>query len=125
MEDLTVVRVFDTTLRDGEQAPGFSMTPHEKVRLARQLDVLGVDIIEAGFPIASDGDFAAVHSIAAEIQRPVIAALARTAIADVERAAQALAGTGAARSMETRLPSSSLWACPNGPASGSGSSARA
>jgi 2-isopropylmalate synthase len=91
MEDLTVVRVFDTTLRDGEQAPGFSMTPHEKVRLARQLDILGVDIIEAGFPIASDGDFAAVHSIAAEIQRPVIAALARTAIADVERAAQALA----------------------------------
>ena len=90
MADPAVVRVFDTTLRDGEQAPGFSMTPHEKVRLAHQLDRLGVDVIEAGFPIASDGDYAAVNTIATEIRRPVIAGLARAATADIERAAKAL-----------------------------------
>src|SRR5687768_9121068 len=84
------VRVFDTSLRDGEQAPGFSMTAAEKVRLARQLDRLGVDIIEAGFPIASDGDFEAVRTVAGEVRRPVIAALARAVIGDVERAAAAL-----------------------------------
>ena len=84
------VRVFDTSLRDGEQAPGFSMTAAEKVRLARQLDRLGVDIIEAGFPIASDGDFEAVRTVAREVRRPVIAALARAVIGDVERAASAL-----------------------------------
>ena len=65
MGDPIRVRIFDTTLRDGEQAPGFSMTPPEKVRMARQLDALGVDIIEAGFPIASDGDFAAVRAVSA------------------------------------------------------------
>ena len=84
------VRVFDTSLRDGEQAPGFSMTPAEKLALARQLDALGVDIIEAGFPIASDGDFAAVRTIASELRRPVVAALARAVTPDVERAARAL-----------------------------------
>ena len=65
MGDPVRIRIFDTSLRDGEQAPGFSMTAAEKLRLARQLDALGVDIIEAGFPIASDGDFAAVRAIAA------------------------------------------------------------
>jgi 2-isopropylmalate synthase len=85
------VRVFDTSLRDGEQAPGFSMTAPEKVRLARQLDRLGVDIIEAGFPIASDGDFDAVRAVAAEVRRPVIAALARAVTGDVERALAAVA----------------------------------
>ena len=63
------IHVFDTTLRDGEQAPGFSMTPSEKLRLAQQLDRLGVDIIEAGFPISSGGDFEAVKSIAAAVRR--------------------------------------------------------
>ena len=82
--------VFDTSLRDGEQAPGFSMTAAEKLRMARQLDALGVDIIEAGFPIASDGDYAAVRTIAAEIERPTIAGLARATRADVERAASAV-----------------------------------
>ena len=86
----TGIRIFDTTLRDGEQSPGCSMNVHEKVRLARQLDRLGVDVIEAGFPIASDGDFAAVQAIAASVPRPVIAALARAAKQDIERAAQAL-----------------------------------
>ena len=59
----TAVTIFDTTLRDGEQSPGCSMNVQEKVRLGRQLDRLGVDVIEAGFPIASDGDFAAVQAI--------------------------------------------------------------
>src|SRR6185369_13951667 len=84
------ITVFDTTLRDGEQSPGCSMHVQEKVRLALQLDRLGVDVIEAGFPIASDGDFAAVRSVAAAVPRPVIAALARAAKHDITRAAQAL-----------------------------------
>src|SRR5436190_11278817 len=84
------VRIFDTTLRDGEQAPGFSLRPAEKLELARQLDALGVDIIEAGFPIASPADAEAVRTIATEIRRPVIACLARCHKADLERAAWAL-----------------------------------
>src|SRR5579872_5008480 len=84
------ITIFDTTLRDGEQSPGCSMNVQEKVRLARQLDRLGVDVIEAGFPIASDGDFAAVQAVAAAVPRPIIAALARAARHDIERAALAL-----------------------------------
>ena len=84
------VKVFDTTLRDGEQSPGCSMTADEKLRLARQLDRLGVDVIEAGFPISSEGDFHAVQLVAREIRRPVVAALARCCHADIERAWQAL-----------------------------------
>src|ERR1041385_8977283 len=84
------VRIFDTTLRDGEQAPGFSLRPSEKLELARQLDALGVDIIEAGFPIASPADAEAVRTIASQIRRPVIACLARCHRADLERAAWAL-----------------------------------
>jgi 2-isopropylmalate synthase len=84
------VRIFDTTLRDGEQAPGFSLRPSEKLALARQLDALGVDIIEAGFPIASPADAEAVRTIATEIRRPVIACLARCHRADLERAAWAI-----------------------------------
>ena len=82
--------IFDTTLRDGEQAPGNSMTPEAKLRLARQLDRLGVDVIEAGFPSASEGDFSGVHAIAAAVQRPVIAALARCHDRDIDRAGEAL-----------------------------------
>lgn len=85
------IRIFDTTLRDGEQAPGYSMRKDEKLRMARQLDRLGVDIIEAGFPIASEGDFQAVQAIAAAVRRPGIAALARCCREDVERAWQAVA----------------------------------
>ena len=84
------VWVFDTTLRDGEQSPGCSMTLDEKLRMARQLDRLGVDIMEAGFPIASQGDFKAVRAIAAEYRRPVIAALARANRLDIDRAWEAL-----------------------------------
>jgi 2-isopropylmalate synthase len=86
------ITVFDTTLRDGEQSPGCSMNVQEKLRLAHQLDRLGVDVIEAGFPIASEGDFAAVQAIAAVVRRPVIAGLARACAQDIERAWQALKG---------------------------------
>jgi 2-isopropylmalate synthase len=85
------VRIFDTTLRDGEQAPGFSLRQEEKLQLARQLDALGVDIIEAGFPIASVSDAEAVRTISKEVRRPVIAGLARCVRADLEKAAWALA----------------------------------
>jgi 2-isopropylmalate synthase len=81
------VLIFDTTLRDGEQAPGFSLHPDEKLLLARQLDALGVDIIEAGFPIASTADAHAVRTISQEVRRPVIACLARCVRADLEKAA--------------------------------------
>jgi len=84
------IAIFDTTLRDGEQSPGCSMYLTEKVRLARQLEDLGVDIIEAGFPIASDGDFGAVQAVSKECRRATIAALCRTVDADIERAAEAL-----------------------------------
>src|SRR6266702_6162012 len=86
------ITVFDTTLRDGEQSPGCSMNVQETLRLAHQLDRLGVDLIEAGFPIASEGDFAAVQAIAAVIRRPIIAGLARACTQDIERAWQALKG---------------------------------
>ena len=97
MTDPLRIQVFDTTLRDGEQAPGFSMTASEKLALAQQLDRLGVDIIEAGFPIASDGDFAAVRAVAARVRRPIIAGLARAVTADVERAAAAVEGAARPR----------------------------
>jgi 2-isopropylmalate synthase len=84
------VTVFDTTLRDGEQAPGYSLDVTSKLAMARALDALGVDIIEAGFPIASPADSEAVRQIAAGVRRPVIAALARTRNQDIEEAARAL-----------------------------------
>jgi 2-isopropylmalate synthase len=84
--------IFDTTLRDGEQSPGCSMREDEKLRLAQQLARLGVDIIEAGFPISSHGDFRAVSRIAAEIEGPTIAALARAKDDDIDCAWRALRG---------------------------------
>ena len=84
------VVIFDTTLRDGEQSPGISLNATEKLEIAHQLARLGVDIIEAGFPIASPGDFEAVRAIAREVRGPVIAGLARAHSADVERAAEAV-----------------------------------
>jgi 2-isopropylmalate synthase len=86
----TPIIVFDTTLRDGEQAPGFSMDVPSKLALARALDALGVDIIEAGFPIASPADSEATRQVAVEVRRPVIAGLARCRRADIEEAARAL-----------------------------------
>src|SRR5208283_2901745 len=84
------ITVFDTTLRDGEQSPGCSMNQQEKLRLAHQLDRLGVDVIEAGFPIASVGDFDSVKAIAREVRRLIIAGLARACRPDIERAWEAL-----------------------------------
>ena len=88
MEDR--VRIFDSTLRDGEQAPGIALDPDQKVAIASQLARLGVDIIEAGFPISSPGDFRAVTRIAQEVQGPTIAALARAQAEDVDRAWEAI-----------------------------------
>jgi 2-isopropylmalate synthase len=84
------IQIFDTTLRDGEQSPGFSMSLGQKLRVARVLAELQVDIIEAGFPAASPGDFESVRAVASEIQGPTIAALCRTVPRDIERAAAAL-----------------------------------
>jgi len=86
--------IFDTTLRDGEQCPGASMNLREKLEVARQLARLKVDVIEAGFPITSEGDFAAVQTIAREIHGPVIAGLARCVPADIDRAAAAVKPAG-------------------------------
>src|SRR5277367_2701401 len=91
------ITIFDTTLRDGEQSPGCSMNVAEKLRMAHHLDRLGVDVIEAGFPIASEGDFAAVTAIAATIRRPIIAGLARACRPDIERAWEALQGAARPR----------------------------
>jgi len=91
------VTIFDTTLRDGEQSPGCSMNLPEKVQMALKLEDLGVDIIEAGFPIASEGDFAAVKAVAAECREVTVAALCRTAEQDVARAVEALAGAARPR----------------------------
>ena len=84
------IQIFDTTLRDGEQSPGFSMSLGQKLRVARALAELKVDVIEAGFPAASPGDFESVRAVASEIEGPVIAALCRTVPRDIERAAAAL-----------------------------------
>ena len=91
------ISIFDTTLRDGEQSPGCSMDLEEKLRMAGKLEELGVDIIEAGFPIASDGDFAAVKAVAARCRGVKVAALCRTAEQDVTRAAEALAHAASPR----------------------------
>ena len=84
------VVIFDTTLRDGEQSPGATMTHDEKLEVAALLDEMGVDIIEAGFPIASEGDFAAVHEIAKRAKNAVICGLARAALKDIDRCAEAI-----------------------------------
>ena len=101
------LQIFDTSLRDGEQAPGFSLRIDEKLKLARQLDALGVDIIEAGFPIASKDDAESVRRVAKEIRRPVIAGLARSRRADIECAGEAVEGADRSR-IHTFLATSDL-----------------
>lgn len=86
------IYIFDTTLRDGEQSPGASMNQQEKVRIARQLERLGVDVIEAGFPAASRGDLEAVRSVASSVERPEVAALARANKEDIDKAYEAVKG---------------------------------
>jgi 2-isopropylmalate synthase len=103
----TRITIFDTTLRDGEQSPGCSMTGDEKLRLALQLQALGVDIIEAGFPIASEGDFRAVQAIAREVREPRIAGLARCKKEDIARAWAALSDAARPR-IHTFLATSDL-----------------
>jgi 2-isopropylmalate synthase len=90
MSEQDTVIIFDTTLRDGEQAPGFSMDVPAKLKMALALDALGVDIIEAGFPIASPADAEATRQVATQVRRPVIAALARCRPQDIDEAARAL-----------------------------------
>ena len=107
MSDPARITVFDTTLRDGEQAPGFSMDVPAKLAMAHALDRLGVDILEAGFPIASPADSEAVQQIALAVRRPVIAALARTRPQDIEEAARALAPAARSR-IHTFLATSDL-----------------
>ena len=87
---MDTIHIFDTTLRDGEQSPGFSMHRDEKLRLARQLEQLGVDVIEAGFPIASPGDLEAVRAVAGEVRSCKVAALARARQEDVDAALRAI-----------------------------------
>src|ERR687892_24119 len=86
------VYIFDTTLRDGEQCPGATMTLEEKLQVAELLDSMGVDIIEAGFPIASNGDFEAVCEIARIVRSATVAGLARAGFKDIDRAGEAVRG---------------------------------
>ena len=97
MTHLERIKIFDTTLRDGEQSPGCSMNLPEKIRLARKLQWLGVDVIEAGFPIASEGDFTAVKAVAAECRVAMVAALCRTTEQDILRAWEAVGGAARPR----------------------------
>ncbi len=87
---METVRIFDTTLRDGEQSPGATLTLAEKLEIARQLELLGVDVIEAGFPISSDGDFESVRQVAAQATRPIVCGLARCTPRDIDRAGEAI-----------------------------------
>src|SRR3989338_7583423 len=89
-EQMKKIIIFDTTLRDGEQSPGASLTTQEKLIIAKQLAKLGVDVIEAGFPISSEGDFEAVKLIAKEVKGPIICGLARTKKEDIDRAWEAV-----------------------------------
>jgi len=104
---MDIVRIFDTTLRDGEQSPGFSMSVPEKIRMARQLESLGVDIIESGFPIASAGDLEGVRAVCREIRSCTVAALARARRDDIDAALEGLAGAAHPR-LHTFLATSDL-----------------
>ena len=95
--DNNTVRIFDTTLRDGEQSPGASMTVEQKVVIARQLEKLGVDVIEAGFAASSEGDFESVRRVCEELTRPRIVSLARAQEGDIERALKAVEGANQSR----------------------------
>ena len=106
MPDDNVI-IFDTTLRDGEQSAGIGLTTQEKLEIAKQLDRLGVDVIEAGFPASSPGDFQAVQTICSEVRRPVIAALARCVPKDVEQAWAAIKDAAHPR-IHVFIPSSDI-----------------
>ncbi|GLI37567.1 2-isopropylmalate synthase [Geobacter hydrogenophilus] len=107
-DERQIVRIFDTTLRDGEQSPGNSMNIEEKLRVARQLEKLRVDVIEAGFPIASEGDFEAVRLIAQQIRGPQIAGFCRALDADIDRAWEALQYAGENARIHTFIATSDI-----------------
>ena len=107
-DDQQIIRIFDTTLRDGEQAPGNSMNIEEKLRIAKQLQKLNVDVIEAGFPIASDGDFEAVKQVAQTIKGPQIAGLCRSSEKDIDRAWEALKYAGERGRIHTFIATSDI-----------------
>ena len=90
--DTTPIQIFDTTLRDGEQSPGAAMTHEEKLQIAELLDEMGVDIIEAGFPISSPGDFKAVQEISKIVKRASVCSLSRAGFKDIDRAGEAVKG---------------------------------
>src|SRR5487761_2739370 len=104
---METVKIFDTTLRDGEQSPGFSMSVPEKIRMAHQLELLGADIIEAGFPIASPGDLEGTRAVAREIRGCTVAALARARRDDIDAALEAISGAAHPR-LHTFLATSDL-----------------
>ncbi len=108
MSEMKTIKIFDTTLRDGEQSPGASMNIEEKLRIASQLEKLNVDVIEAGFPIASDGDFEAVKKIAKTIKGPEIAGLCRANIKDIDRAWEALKYAGDRGRIHTFIATSDI-----------------
>jgi len=108
MEQPKIIRIFDTTLRDGEQSPGASMNIDEKLRIARQLQKLNVDVIEAGFPIASEGDFEAVKKIAQTIKGPEIAGLCRANFKDIDRGWEALQYAGDKGRIHTFIATSDI-----------------
>ena len=102
------VRIFDTTLRDGEQCPGAAMTLREKMEVARQLERLNVDVVEAGFPVISPGDFESVHTVARELSRPIIAGLARCVPKDIDAAGRAVQPAGARGRIHVFLATSKI-----------------
>ena len=108
MTDKKQIIIFDTTLRDGEQSPGASMTIEEKLRIAHQLEKMRVDVMEAGFPIASEGDFEAVKKIAQTIKGPQISGLARANDADIDRAWEALQYAGERGRIHTFIATSDI-----------------
>ena len=108
MEKARTVKIFDTTLRDGEQSPGASMNIDEKLRIAKQLQKLNVDVIEAGFPIASEGDFEAVKNVAQTIKGPEIAGLCRANFKDIDRGWEALQYAGEKGRIHTFIATSDI-----------------
>ena len=102
------VVIFDTTLRDGEQSPGISLNTTEKLEIAHQLARLGVDVIEAGFPISSPGDFEAVRAIARDVHGPVIAGLARVHVGDIDAAYGAVRDAARPRPPSSPPPSGGI-----------------
>src|SRR5205823_3701892 len=91
------ITIFDTTLRDGEQSPGIALQPDEKAEIAEQLERLGVDVVEAGFPASSPGDFEGTRAVSTTVERATVTALARAAADDIDAAAEAVAGARRSR----------------------------